>query len=349
MSIPKNKTSILALLSIMVMNFNLCYATFQQPDKLKYKGKKLDLMTGWGHPSPLELYYYTNEIKYPFIGYSSGNYRGNIAHWEIKQDKLYLKEIEVDKKFHEPKEYNVKSKSNKEHQNNKVLADWYSGVIECEYRIKKYHELKFTYLILIKNGEVIKVEKLNGYGNGISVDNNEMVKINYNYITFYYQTTCDKITINEKKGVLDCNKYKNSPIFDYYGNEITDWKYTWDNLEKSGAPSSEWQINNDSLYLTSLELKYGLRFDTVYSEKLDLTEEFNNVANTNKVFANWVNGIHLVNFKIKETQKPKYMIMKISNGVITEKHIIEEELDFKEMPKNIDPKIKTLIEKYLNC
>ena len=176
-----------------------------------------------------------------------------------------------------------------------------------------------------------------------------MVKINYNYITFYYQTTCDKITINEKKGVLDCNKYKNSPIFDYYGNEITDWKYTWDNLEKSGAPSSEWQINNDSLYLTSLELKYGLRFDTVYSEKLDLTEEFNNVANTNKVFANWVNGIHLVNFKIKETQKPKYMIMKISNGVITEKHIIEEELDFKEMPKNIDPKIKTLIEKYLNC
>ena len=81
---------------------NMIYATKQVPDYLNYKNKKLTLNTGWGHPSPLQAYYYQNNLEYPFTWSSTANYRGHIAIWEISDNKLFLKEIQIDKEKYKP-------------------------------------------------------------------------------------------------------------------------------------------------------------------------------------------------------------------------------------------------------
>lgn len=96
------------ILTILVIT-NLIHATEQVPDYLYYKNKKLTLDTGWGHPSPLQTYYYQNYIDYPFAMLSTANYRGHVAIWEIKNDKLFLKEIRINQDTFKPEKYNVKS------------------------------------------------------------------------------------------------------------------------------------------------------------------------------------------------------------------------------------------------
>jgi len=73
----------LNILFTLIINSILLNATEQVPDYLHFKGLKLTLSTGWGHPSPLQTYYSQNNIDYPFTMLSTANYRGHVAIWEI--------------------------------------------------------------------------------------------------------------------------------------------------------------------------------------------------------------------------------------------------------------------------
>jgi hypothetical protein len=85
------------LIILVALTFsNFVRATEQEPDYLYYNKEKLTVHTGWGHPSPLQTFYYQNNLDYPFPVLSTANYRGHVAIWEIIDDKLYLKEITIE-------------------------------------------------------------------------------------------------------------------------------------------------------------------------------------------------------------------------------------------------------------
>lgn len=47
------------------------FATEQFPDIIVYEGKKYELSVGWGHPSPLEVFYIRTNAQSPFQSYSN--------------------------------------------------------------------------------------------------------------------------------------------------------------------------------------------------------------------------------------------------------------------------------------
>ena len=62
--------------------------TAQIRDKILYKGNQYYLAT-----EPLRPYLEAMDINYP--GTSTGNYRGYVASWEVREDKLYLIELMI--------------------------------------------------------------------------------------------------------------------------------------------------------------------------------------------------------------------------------------------------------------
>ncbi len=62
--------------------------TAQIRDKILYKGQQYSLAT-----EPLRPYLEAMEISYP--GTSTANYRGYVASWEVRDEKLYLCELMI--------------------------------------------------------------------------------------------------------------------------------------------------------------------------------------------------------------------------------------------------------------
>jgi len=89
----KTTLCVLALLFVA----GIASATEQVPDILYADGLRLSLRTGWGHPSPLQTYYYQSRLTYPFNGSSTANYRGHVATWKIVEGKLYLTGVGIER------------------------------------------------------------------------------------------------------------------------------------------------------------------------------------------------------------------------------------------------------------
>lgn len=78
------------LLLSLIVGLN-ALATAQSPDKIIYNGKEYSL-----YSNPLEEFFDKNPDKRPKGGImSTGLWRGYIATYEIKDGKLYLKDIEI--------------------------------------------------------------------------------------------------------------------------------------------------------------------------------------------------------------------------------------------------------------
>ncbi len=73
-----------------------CLATEQMPDVFTQNENKGELVTSWAYKSPLEHYFSKSKIESPFDMMHTANYRGHVAHWELIDEKLYLKAIMVD-------------------------------------------------------------------------------------------------------------------------------------------------------------------------------------------------------------------------------------------------------------
>ncbi len=65
-----------------------------------------------------------------------------------------------------------------------------------------------------------------------------------------------------------------------------DWKYNWTNLNLSAIPSCICSIENDSLYLTDLSVKYENSYseDTNYSKQIAFDDYFNFPVSKDKIF-----------------------------------------------------------------
>jgi len=113
------------LIVIMLLTLPLsAWATAQMPDKLIYEGKTVDI-----HSEPLEQYFNKNHPK-PFSMMQptcTALWRGYLATWEIKKDKLYLvkvvgggcgddePEVPISKLF--------------PGKSSPIFANWYSGTL----------------------------------------------------------------------------------------------------------------------------------------------------------------------------------------------------------------------------
>lgn len=362
---------ILIFVSILISSTFL-YATEQEQDILFFNQTKLALEIGWGHPSPLQSYFYQNNIKYPFRMLSTANYRGHLAHWEIINNKLYITKIEVgDSAFH-PAKYLKKIKDSNQMDSARIFAGWFSGIIESSLRDEDdYWKVIKYYYFHVKNGVIVdsklldgddfkKVQKitLEDTSDSILMGKYKMLKLNQNYIMYYYRLNEeDNIVLNDHAGLLSTGVQRLSPIYGYYNNSHLDWPYNWENLEKCGAPHCKWLIQDKKLYLTDVELYSGLELDSISSERLELSTLFKDKIADNKVYASWVNGTFLIKYgnevadkmfpSVKRFQITEFTFIRINEGIITDNYTLPGDYPFKNLPEGIDPKLKEMIESFM--
>jgi len=89
------KTTITLILCLMT---SLAYSTMQAPEKIIYKGKLYHAGVFNLIDKPLESYFKHKKRPLFMIGpnmLSTGNYRGYVCTWQIKNRYLYLKKIKT--------------------------------------------------------------------------------------------------------------------------------------------------------------------------------------------------------------------------------------------------------------
>lgn len=346
------------ILPILVCT-NLIHATEQVPDYLYYKNKKLTLNTGWGHPSPLQTYYYQNNIDYPFVMLSTANYRGHVAIWEIKNDKLFLKEIRINQDTYKPEKYNVKSKSDSVDRDGEVFADWFSGVIECQsddsyYFYVRYGEVLNTQIITQKDYQKISKISEKDTSNHDLMDKYLMLVLNQNYISYYFRLSKEDTVIVDKKGGYFIGQSGYSPILEYFSNDHMRWPYNWENFKKNGAPNCIWIINENKVFLDKIRLYSGTGFYEIIKDTVNIETLFINKIENEKVFADWLNGIYIIKYgtenaddlfpAYKEFKPTEYTYLRINNGLIMESYTIPSDFNFKNIPEDTEPGLKKILD-----
>lgn len=136
--------AILTITLTLVLGLNV-FATAQCPDKIIYNGKEYSL-----HSNPLEAYFEKNPNKRPKSGImSTALWRGYVATFEVKDNQIFLKDIEIKYQDTTSKEsYNYKWRSVKNEvfpDQKDIKIDWLTG------------------LLVIPNGELVNYVHM-GYG-----------------------------------------------------------------------------------------------------------------------------------------------------------------------------------------
>jgi len=157
---------ILFLFIGIVLSINL-FGTAQYPDKIIYNGKEYKL-----HTNPLETFFAKNpDLKPKTEVMSSALWRGYVATFEIRDNQLYVKDIEI-QYFDKTDENNSTTKWKsvlKEVFPNQtdIKVDWISGLIILpegelvEYVHMGYGSLYENYILLeMENGKLLKEKKL---------------------------------------------------------------------------------------------------------------------------------------------------------------------------------------------
>ena len=160
------------ILSILILFFcfNLTvFGTAQTPDKLIYNGKEYRL-----HSNPMESYFEKFPDKRPKSEVmSTGLWRGYVATFEVKDDQLYLKDIEIEistKEKNNEYKYSWKSVLNEVFPSQELIKiDWLTGLLVLpEGKVVNYVHMGYasTYehyvLLEFENGN-LKGEKQFGY------------------------------------------------------------------------------------------------------------------------------------------------------------------------------------------
>jgi hypothetical protein len=360
------------------------FATQQVPDILFYDNLELSLSTGWGHPSPLQTYYCQKGIASPFYGFSTANYRGHIAVWEVVDSNLYLTEIQIGDyepneldpnvydyvtESYEPNEYGVEPNSCPPAENGDVFADWFSGILDC-YLVSE--DSYCSYLFHVREGVIVEMQIISRqeyeiiYNFPVYRLSDElkrkayMLLLNENYITYYFRLDeDDEIEYEEENCRLNTGWDRLSPVFGLYDNSHLNWPYNWENTDKIGAPHCKWLIKDSKLYLTGVELYSGLSFYEIDTEKLDLTTLFDDEVTDGVVFADWVNGVYQIKhgYVIEEDagwpgltftffNVTEYTFIRIEEGQLIESYTVPEDFDFENLPEDIDPGLRQIIEDY---
>lgn len=156
---------ILITILISVFSFAKVSATAQYPDKIFYSNKEYSLLT-----NPLEKYFEKNEDKRPKGGViSSALWRGYVATFEIIENQLFVKDIEIkiwDEKFDRTEWKSVINEVFPEVAQRKI--DWFNGLLtlpygeQINYVHMGYDSSYENYIIIeIEKGKSIKSKDLN--------------------------------------------------------------------------------------------------------------------------------------------------------------------------------------------
>lgn len=122
------------LLTIVLCLFTgaAAFATAQYPDKIIYNGKEYRL-----HSNPLESYFEKNPGKRPSGGLqSSALWRGYVATFEIRDNQLYVKDIEIEIRDTTTKEFKAIWKSVLKEvfpDQKNIKVDWLTGLLVIPY------------------------------------------------------------------------------------------------------------------------------------------------------------------------------------------------------------------------
>ncbi|WP_405397844.1 hypothetical protein [Maribacter sp. Asnod2-G09] len=134
----------------------------QYPDKLMYEGNVYDL-----HTNPLERYFEKHQDKKP-EQVSSALWRGYVAYFEIIENQLLVTDITTPVYEENGETKWVSIYTNIFPNNEKVIIDWYSGILTLPYgEIVNYVNQGYasTYsnynLLEIKNGCFTEARNLN--------------------------------------------------------------------------------------------------------------------------------------------------------------------------------------------
>lgn len=353
--------NIFSFFGFIILVSNQLIATPQEQDILHYENKVLFVDIGWGHPSPLETFYRQNNILNPFRMLSTANYRGHIATWEIVNNKFFLIEISINKDTFQPEKFGVKSKDNSYSSKNKVFADWFNGILNCYNRDGKY-----TVYFHIKNGEIVNSQKITSKDyrkiknftkkdtSNIELNNKYlMVRLNQSYISYYFRLNQDEvITFKNKKGYLKSS----SIILEYFDDDHLKWPFNWENLELSGAPNGVWEIEEDTLFLKSVNLYTGLRLEGPEKVKVDLSEVFLDKKPVNKrIFADWANGVYIITYGINEKneyggfqfKETEYSFLNIQKGIVNESITIPRDFNYENLSVETSQEMQLFIKYYL--
>jgi len=158
---------LLTLLLTLIIGTNL-FATAQEPDKIIYKGKIYRLLS-----NPLEVYFKKNPDKRPQgEAMSTALGRGYIATFEVRENQLFLKDIEIeylDTTSKGRSNYKWRSVLKEVFPNQKdVKIDWFTGLLVIPHgKIINYVHMGYgsTYkkytLLEINKGDLKKEKRLN--------------------------------------------------------------------------------------------------------------------------------------------------------------------------------------------
>ena len=148
------------------INLKIGFATGQAGEFIIFNGDTLEMLS-----EPLESFLTLNEPRENYSHYlkngcSTGVYRGYVGYWEIKNDKLFLKNVFICGEASKP----IKNLLFKDSQGD-VLADWFTG----ELYLQKGKLLKYNhsgYERCYETEIVIRIEKgvvvdINEYKNGV--------------------------------------------------------------------------------------------------------------------------------------------------------------------------------------
>ncbi len=149
------------LITIALLSFSVSsFATPQAPDKLIHKGKLFNLFA-----SPLESFYKGDKSRPKFMieprTWHSDNQRGYVATWEVRDNFLYL--VEIESWICEPpssdncKRADLKELFGERYQDGRVKAEWFSGELRMpEGKVLQY--VHMGYVSLYERDTILTVE-----------------------------------------------------------------------------------------------------------------------------------------------------------------------------------------------
>lgn len=160
-----NMTRLLLTIILTLFSGLKVFATAQFPDKINYNGKEYNL-----NSNPLEVYFEKNPNKRPKSEVrSSALWRGYVATFEIIDNQLFLKDIEIQYRDTTSKgsnNSNWKSVLNEVFADQKnIQVDWYTGLLVLpQGKVVNYVHMGYGstyqhYTILELNRGVLTQEK----------------------------------------------------------------------------------------------------------------------------------------------------------------------------------------------
>jgi hypothetical protein len=152
------------LLVVLMLSPLIAFSTAQQCDILVLKGKKYSIFT-----NPLRPFLDRNPGRLPESNIiSTSNWRGYVATWEVKNDRLVLTDVGMLQSVGKPSEVSpsteIRSVMAKMFPDqNEVLADWFTGnIIIPDGELVSYVHMGYAstyskYIILqVKNGVITR-------------------------------------------------------------------------------------------------------------------------------------------------------------------------------------------------